>query len=436
MYCMNCGKKINDGDKFCPFCGSNQTEPVNTGAQPIIENTQQNVGINDTQQAPIRQNLDQTQNTGFVNQQPAPTKSKGNKWVKYGLFGLGGLLVLGLLAMLISAFSGPSIDMTGNATAEFSGADGYGYVSINNNLDQDEGIKKMFAESAELAAKNGFNQSESTFRKLMDYDTIVSGARYACSWYVEGNPDAENGTLKNGDVVIFECEIPQEALDAASRQHISFKNTSKKFTVEGLQPVEEVDLFEGITVGWTFEEGYPQIKVDTTNCPAANQLGIEYRTSRNDNSVTVRADVYESDLLENGYAPKDGLLEKDFDIEAEPVEVTSTTDDEVKKLAQSITDKLLIADLEGCKYKLTDKGDDNKEKSIKHEDGDLGYGYKGISSSFGSLVVEYTVVAGGEKVSRSYNVKVYKLADGSYEAFSNYEPGNSGCSFYWNDWNN
>ena len=26
MYCMNCGKQIRDGARFCPFCGADQSD--------------------------------------------------------------------------------------------------------------------------------------------------------------------------------------------------------------------------------------------------------------------------------------------------------------------------------------------------------------------------------------------------------------------------
>lgn len=31
MFCINCGKQINDGSKFCPECGAKIEDPIQTG---------------------------------------------------------------------------------------------------------------------------------------------------------------------------------------------------------------------------------------------------------------------------------------------------------------------------------------------------------------------------------------------------------------------
>ncbi len=429
MFCIRCGQTIKEEDKFCPFCGAQQLKAPEESSQQPIENTQSAIGVNNTQQVP-QQNMSQT---GMNAIPPVVTKQKQpmNKNTKKALFGaLGavGVVVIGLLLFFLLKTS--SIDMTKNATVTYSGADGYGYAYLENDVYSDPTYIKMQEELMKLYSSNMMNMNQKAMNKIMDYETI-GNTLSGCYLTREDGLNFENGTLKNGDKLIVECAIPQEAKDAAKRQKISFKNTTKTFTVEGLQPVEEVDLFEGVSVNWAIEDGYVNLKVDASENKIANELGFEYDAYANgDGTATVQALVYEDELINYGYVAKGQQYEKKYDVGSEPVRVTSTTDDEVKKLAQATTDKLLLDDLDGCKYKLTE---DDEEKAIKHEGDDIGFGFKRVYESWGNIYVEYTVVAGDTKVSRSYPVTVYKFSDGSYQVSTSYTAGNSSCKIIWGD---
>ena len=407
MYCNSCGKKINDDDVFCPFCGASQ-ERTSSNNESVEVNKQPNKTV------PVNKTDNKSRN------------------ILFGLIALLFISAIGLLLFFLLKTT--SIDLTKELDITFEGADGYGNVSATNNLENDPSYAKVMKKASAIYNMDYSKMSEKNIQKMYDYELIMS-VRNTCSFYDEDGSSINNGQLKNGDMVVYSCELNDLMKDAAKRQKVSFKNTSKAFKVEGLTELKEIDLFDGIEVYWEIADGYPALMLDTSKCTAASLLDIDYEVyNYSSGTATVYANTYQDALISKGYIAKDEQYSKEIECDEEPVMVTSTTDDEVKRLAQSITDKLLISDLEGCKYKLTDS---DKEKSIKHEGNDIGYGFSRIYESWSQLYVEYTVIAGDKKVSRQYPVTVYKMADGSYKAFSNYVAGNSGCKISWgDDWSN
>lgn len=44
MYCSNCGNKINDNEKFCPYCGAEQTGNSKSPAHTVSSDDTGSIG--------------------------------------------------------------------------------------------------------------------------------------------------------------------------------------------------------------------------------------------------------------------------------------------------------------------------------------------------------------------------------------------------------
>ncbi len=83
MFCRNCGKQLNDGDKFCPACGTSIASANNA------EHTSENF-------PPVRENPTPAQNNNVQNAlRPGDSASVG--WAFLGFF----IPIVGLILYLI-----------------------------------------------------------------------------------------------------------------------------------------------------------------------------------------------------------------------------------------------------------------------------------------------------------------------------------------------
>lgn len=44
MYCSNCGNKINDNERYCPYCGAEQKEGVSAPARTVSNDDTGSIG--------------------------------------------------------------------------------------------------------------------------------------------------------------------------------------------------------------------------------------------------------------------------------------------------------------------------------------------------------------------------------------------------------
>ena len=68
--------------------------------------------------------------------------------------------------------------------------------------------------------------------------------------------------LSNGDVITLEIVVNEEN---AARNHVAFTRTKTEFTVEGLEELEKVDVFDEIEVSFTGENGKGVARVVSTS---------------------------------------------------------------------------------------------------------------------------------------------------------------------------
>lgn len=135
-----------------------------------------------------------------------------------------------LLILMVVALSGcgkKEIDVMEGIEVEFSGVDGYGTARIADEYVFEEAA----LEAAGLAEKMDSDFDDEAIGTLQGVYTIEEAVKYEVS-------PSEN--LSNGDVVTVTASINNESVEDFK---IHFTGSEKKFTVEGLNEVEQIDLF-------------------------------------------------------------------------------------------------------------------------------------------------------------------------------------------------
>lgn len=223
---------------------------------------------------------------------------------------------LGFMALLVLAMTGlcacgkKKADLKDYVSIEVSGTDGYGsltatidYQKLGEALGVDEEMKDL---------ENAENLSDVK-------ETLAKGDAV---YKLQCSADKTEG-LKNSDkvkITFEDYQTVEETLKAA------FSNTEFSYTVKDLDPVKEIDPFEGVTV--SFDSGYFRSTADVNSPKEYNNL-IKYTATMPeildaDSVATVTYEYDEEELGRAGYVVKaDAPASKDFPVEGIDTYVSS-----------------------------------------------------------------------------------------------------------------
>lgn len=114
MYCIKCGKQLQDGTKFCIFCGSKQEEAAPAYTSPAPENPEPSAPVYEPPKAPVFEAAPPKFETAPpVSAPPAKKKGKGSIVLCIIL----GVLVLALLALNAYQYFVMSADLKDDLSA-------------------------------------------------------------------------------------------------------------------------------------------------------------------------------------------------------------------------------------------------------------------------------------------------------------------------------
>ena len=203
-----------------------------------------------------------------------------------------------ILLMMAGALTGcgkKEVDVMAGIEVEFSGVDGYGTARIT---DKDAWEEEAF-EAAGIKEKLDAD-SEEVIEATQAAFVIEEAVRFEIS-------PTEN--LSNGDVVTVTAVLDNESVEDYK---IAFIGDKKTFTVEGLKEVEQIDLFDGVTV--EFEGFAPYVKASINNKQTNSDIYVTYSLDRSENltmgdTVTVTAEYDEESLLQKGYMAEESTKE-------------------------------------------------------------------------------------------------------------------------------
>lgn len=196
-----------------------------------------------------------------------------------------------LLFMAMGTLTGcgkKQIDVMEGIELEFNGVNGYGIAYIADEYAwEDEAL-----EAAGLAKGIDSDNDSEAVRAIKGVFTIESAVKYEIS---------PRDNLSNGDEVTVTVKVNNESVEDYK---IEFTGKEKKFTVEGLKEVEEIDLFKGVEV--KFEGFAPYVKATLSTQNANNVVYVNYSIDKRENltagdTVVVTAEYDAEGLLQRGY---------------------------------------------------------------------------------------------------------------------------------------
>lgn len=242
MYCVNCGKQIPDGSKFCPFCGADQeTEGTETVEQPASSSPQggglKNVGAAPAPQPPKEPFL----------------KSIIDKYGKTKVFAAVGVIAAVIILVIVGVSAPKTIDLDQYLTVDYSGYDGYGVADYDFDTDTflNENASKMKLKGS---GAGNITSTRSVLEDVLAFYTDVS---------LDKSKD-----LSNGDKITVKWVVNAQQLEAVENQyHVKFKYKDREVTVANLQEVDKVDVFSSMVVDFSGISGNGTAEIDASTLP-------------------------------------------------------------------------------------------------------------------------------------------------------------------------
>lgn len=248
------------------------------------------------------------------------------------------MLMYLLLIMGLMGCGKKKIDVMETLSLKYDGVNGYGTAELSNEY--------SWEEEALEAAEIKIDDLES----WDDVSNIENAVSYELS-------PTEN--LSNGDEIIVKVSIDNEAV---KKYKINLVGEEKKFTVSGLNEVEEVDLFENIDILY---EGISPIMSAKLNNAFLNLNGysVKYELDKDKNIsagdiITVTADYDQKGMLEKGYKAESDT--KEFTVPNGPKYVTS-----LSEIPSELLEKMKKQAEDGLKASAANSGEKDSITGIE-----------------------------------------------------------------------
>lgn len=244
-------------------------------------------------------------------------------------------------------------DLKDYISIKVSGTDGYGQLELDVDYDR-------------LGKALEVDEQMEDLKDAKDFSDVADALNKGDALYKLKCDASKTEKLKNGDEVQITArgyEKVEEELGA------SFSNTEFTYTVSGLDPVKEIDPFEGVSI--SFEGTLPNYYVEI-NKPEQYKNLITYQADVPDiiaagGTVTVNCHYDEKQLGKAGYAIRKGAQDsKEFTIEGIDTYVDSfekigeDTLAEMKEKCQKMIKKKYFGangSYDDIQYMLTDRKD-------------------------------------------------------------------------------
>ena len=280
-FCLKCGHPVGPEDRFCLGCGANIAEMQGQQSAAAEPNTQQPQQPQNNFQQPQNDFAQPQQNFGGFNQPqpgfgaPGAAVKSGDNWFKKNLkliIIIACVLVVGLIAFFVIKhvfFRFQVIDAKDLYKVEFRGIDSAGtctpklnkysdsiynsetystLADLSEDVDSESTVSKYFevSEKRLLAAYT----KASNKKEAVEMRTALLSESAGLEITINGEKTAKG--LKNGDTVKCVVTYNEEYL---KDHNIKLENTEFEVTVSDLKTGTKVDMFDGVTVNFSGNDG-------------------------------------------------------------------------------------------------------------------------------------------------------------------------------------
>ena len=239
--CPDCGTELKPGAKFCPVCGKNlsvNTAPVtapvhgfdSNAPTAVIPSVPAEINTPVPPVAPASPYGSGTAGAATVN-----TVKKPFNFKPLIIVGAAAVVVVVAIIVIVNILNRPpTVNLDDYIIVDFTGTDGYGKasVSFNKGKFEDDWADKLQFTGAQGQVGYGIG----------DYLSSALSKCYSLD---------KKSNLSNGDKVKVKWDISNsDKEDIARNVRCELQYSDKEFTVEGLDEMQTVDVFEGITVAF------------------------------------------------------------------------------------------------------------------------------------------------------------------------------------------
>ena len=268
MFCENCGKQNPDGAAFCEHCGTR----IVVEAAPVAP------------AAPVTVAASAKKKTFASLLEKAKAIHQKNKLI----FPIAGaVVVLAIVLAIVFSILGKQVSMKDYLEITMEGYDGYGQMSYDFG-DVSFGLRaagdkdcKEFGDGDDDEYFLGYDKSDVS----KDYRSNLKKAQklvesIAISYELPEGKSSDK--LANGDVITFTIECDE---DVAEDLGLTIKNTTFKYTVEGLKPIAKFDVLSYFELKAEGYDGYGTVELVCNRTTSEKVGDMTFETEAGENRI-------------------------------------------------------------------------------------------------------------------------------------------------------
>lgn len=304
MFCAHCGKELDENVTKCPHCGKE-----NKAAQA----KQANAPKQAPQAGPDKASETGENQDGKAQGAPAgagaaaPVKqSQGGKTALQKFMGnkllVGGaiaalVVIIAIIVVVVLMMQPKKFNLEEYVELSYDGYDGYAtaHVSIDESKLYEDILAAKGKKVEDLESLWSLSSLSGAAKEYMLLEEAVDS--------IDVEITSEREHLSNGDTITASITYDNEI---AGQSKIQFTGETVTLAVEGLQPVTEIDPFEGLKVTFTGKapNGEVEFSYEGSNAEVKNYRFTADKKDglRNGDVVTISINADDENTLKAGYA--------------------------------------------------------------------------------------------------------------------------------------